>query len=453
MDQEFIKLMQILLGNPNPSAHKLNPDYAVAINNHVNDLNSCFGIKSCEDVAFIGESSCFSKVAYTTLGCGLAEMYNHQVIGPVPFASSGENPFFAVIGLNPLFDKKNNSGCKEKHLAGNSLSEYAAFYNSNSLNGVFPFVFNPLGKYYRNIFILIYSLCKGEHKNWDTIFPKKDKAEIVAKYKALVESCPIIVPEIIPFHSSSTKINIDTLYRKMPIYKDYHKELLKVLHNKMDKDGIIFVHGEASCKAIKGQMSDDLKYIKEFHLGKKTTHLFGIWNGRVVVILSSFVGSRNGAFSSNDNIISLINDILHYISSHNKIIPCNCHNMKHSDQNASPQILISLSDTYNMDLERREERNNQEQEDVNSVQNKRRRGEVGKVREAFSDDSKGLRTGQLVEFPESRKKGAKLIEGILHHIFLNADSNVEEAKIIVDNGTKYGKKYYRELDEIEKVDE
>ena len=462
MDQEFIRLMQILLGNPirtiESSSHKLNPDYAKEINDHVDTLNTSLGIKPCEDSAFIGEAPCNKKLEPNSLICNLIEKPNHPTIGPVPFASSGDKPAFAFIGLNPLFDKKNNSGCEEKIKAGNLLGDYAAFYNSKSCtpNGIFPFIFNPLGKYYRNIFILIYSLCKGEFRNWDSISPnrktKEDKIAISNTYLELITKCPIIVPELIPFHSSSTKISIDTLYHKIPIYRHYHSELLKVLDNKLHPEGIIFVHGKASSDAITGQMSDNLRDIEKFPKEQKTTHKIGIWEGRVVVILSSFVGSRNGAFCTNDEIKDLIYNILQYISLKNKKIPCNCNNMKLSAQDVSPKILVSQSSDSNKDLEQIELSINVKQEDDNQVRKRRRRGEVGIIIEAFTDDTKGLRAGDSVLFPESRKKGAEWIEGKIDHIFFNSDTTKQEAKIIVDDGTKYGKKYYRELHEIEKAD-
>jgi hypothetical protein len=67
--------------------------------------------------------------------------------------------------------------------------------------------------------------------------------------------------------------------------------------------------------------------------------------------------------------------------------------------------------------------------------------------EAFSDDTKGLRTGQTVSFPDSNKPGALIIEGKIQRIFAFYREVREEAKI---KGTD-GKRYYRFEKDIQPV--
>ena len=59
--------------------------------------------------------------------------------------------------------------------------------------------------------------------------------------------------------------------------------------------------------------------------------------------------------------------------------------------------------------------------------------------EAFSDDTKGIRTGMTVSFPDSNKPGALIIEGTVQRLFAFYREVREEAKI---KGTD-GKRYYR----------
>jgi hypothetical protein len=65
----------------------------------------------------------------------------------------------------------------------------------------------------------------------------------------------------------------------------------------------------------------------------------------------------------------------------------------------------------------------------------------------FTDDIIGLRVGDRVKFPASRKKGAPLITGTIARIFKNNNTGHEEAKIKGDDG----KRYYRYQHEIQKI--
>lgn len=65
----------------------------------------------------------------------------------------------------------------------------------------------------------------------------------------------------------------------------------------------------------------------------------------------------------------------------------------------------------------------------------------------FSDDTQGLRRGDRVEFPESRKPGAPLIKGKIKRIFKNHNTGNEEAKIKGDNGKDYFR-YEREITKL-----
>jgi len=73
------------------------------------------------------------------------------------------------------------------------------------------------------------------------------------------------------------------------------------------------------------------------------------------------------------------------------------------------------------------------------VSSKHKPNETTQTLEAFSDDTKGLRTGMTVSFPSSNKPGAMIMEGKIQRIFGFIRETREEAKI---KGTD-GKRYYR----------
>jgi hypothetical protein len=77
----------------------------------------------------------------------------------------------------------------------------------------------------------------------------------------------------------------------------------------------------------------------------------------------------------------------------------------------------------------------------------------------FTDDRKGLRAGDLVKFPIDRSHNLKKETGILKRIFKHDKNNPpknkgdEEARILGPvTGTNPKGRYYRDLDEVEKVD-
>lgn len=302
--------MQVLLGNPKPaipsSAQNLNPDYAATINSHVAHLNG--GLKLRGKLQFIGSHNCPGNPS-------------SPVLGPAVFASSGNKPVFAVFGLNPLFSI--SSICQEKKLAGNNLADYAAFYNSKSCttNGVFPFLFGPLGSYYRNIFLILYSLCKSGFEEWDLIFPRQNRKEIVKDtYLKLIKHCPIIVSELIPFHSSQTgTINIANLYTCDPNYKDYHDRLFVFLDLQLASNGILFSHGKAASNALRQVLVARGVVITRI----SAKYEFAIWNGRLVIILDQFLRTRGGV-NSNSDFNTLINDILKELKKLGMTVPCKC---------------------------------------------------------------------------------------------------------------------------------
>lgn len=320
MDQEFIRLMQILLGNPNPAIpsknHYLNPDYSTVINNHVDDLNRCLRLKG--EKAFIGSHPCPANTS-------------NMVIAPVVFASSynqrleeNQTPFeFAVFGLNPLFNTHNNSVCKEKRLAGNNLGDYAAFYNSMSCTtrGVFPFVLDPMSTYYQNLFRIFNSLFDGSFCSWTSVFPStlssKQKAD---KYIKAIEKCPIIVAELIPFHSQKTDtIDINNLYYHNPKYRTYHEELFRILDSKITSNGIIFSHGKAASETLRQILISYGVIIRRIN----PKYEIAVWKGRLVVILDQFLRTINGVNSDNDHKV-LIKDVIDELKSQRMSLPCRC---------------------------------------------------------------------------------------------------------------------------------
>ena len=87
-------------------------------------------------------------------------------------------------------------------------------------------------------------------------------------------------------------------------------------------------------------------------------------------------------------------------------------------------------------------------EEVIKTSEKHKPNETTHTVEAFSDDTKGIRAGQVVSFPSSNKPGGLIIEGVVQRIFAFVREEREEAKI---KGTD-GKRYYRFEKDINPVE-
>jgi hypothetical protein len=83
---------------------------------------------------------------------------------------------------------------------------------------------------------------------------------------------------------------------------------------------------------------------------------------------------------------------------------------------------------------------------LKQIKGKKRPGKVIPL-DNFSNDTKGLRSGHRVKFPESRKPGALLIKGTIKHIFKNHKTGKEEAKIKGDDGKDHFR-YEREITKL-----
>jgi len=88
-------------------------------------------------------------------------------------------------------------------------------------------------------------------------------------------------------------------------------------------------------------------------------------------------------------------------------------------------------------------------EEVVKKSEKHKPNETTYTIESFTDDTKGLRAGQTVSFPDSNKAGALIIEGKIERIFSFYREVREEAKI---KGTD-GKRYYRFEKSINPIEE
>lgn len=329
MDQEFIRLMQISLGNPNPTVpsidHNLNPDYAAEINAHVANLNA--GLNLHGPNQFVGNLIC-------------PENPNGLVVGPVCFSSTfngilpneESNPFvLAVFGLNP---KLGSHTCSEKRLAGNNLESYAAFYNSQSFNpnGVFPLVLNPIVRYYKYLLTVYVSFLYGKFFVWSRFVKRyPNPVDQLNWLKSKLLNCPIIVPEYIPFHSDkSSTIHLTSLYATGLNYPDYHEALFNMLKRRLNETGILLSNGKSSTDALVNIIGTDLiSPIKYFTPRKVLSHTLAIWNGRLVVMLNDFLGraGTGNRFITDDHIKYLLMDILVYCKSNGTELPkhpCSC---------------------------------------------------------------------------------------------------------------------------------
>jgi hypothetical protein len=203
-----------------------------------------------------------------------------------------------------------DSTCREKEDAGNNLGDYSAFYNSGSI----PFVLNnpisrpKMSRYYANIFKILYPLIiNNVFIPWATIFHGCGNAEQkAARYMTEILAEPIIVAELIPFHSKETPtINIPNLYASDPNYQIYHNELFNMLNLRLANNGILFSNGQSASKALKDVLAHRGLVINRAIPGCD----FGTWNNRLVVLLNEQLGRRNGRFNSNIQYEALINEI------------------------------------------------------------------------------------------------------------------------------------------------
>lgn len=113
---------------------------------------------------------------------------------------------------------------------------------------------------------------------------------------------------------------------------------------------------------------------------------------------------------------------------------------KHIERLVSPPLSIEKSiSNSNSEVTHSETR---------TITDKRKNGETTITIKKFSDDTKGLRVGDEIRFPESRKKGAAFKDGEITRIFKNNDTGKEEASIKSDRP----KPYFRYEHEITKFE-
>ena len=255
------------------------------------------------DKAFVGNYNCPGN-------------NSSPVLGPVPFASfpnfnndkANNKPFkIAVFGLNPFLGGR---VCAEKAAGRNDLGDYAKFYTSERyIPNVFrsasiPFVLNDpqadnaMSRYYLNIFKILYPLINHcDYQPAPDIFKGcGTPAQKANLYLANLIKAPLIVAELIPFHSIETAtIDIGRLYTfNRNCYQTYHQEMFKMLDAKLANNGILFSNGNAASHALCDVLGNNLVIINTINGAQ-----FGVWNGRFVILLFHQLGSKGGVFNGN----------------------------------------------------------------------------------------------------------------------------------------------------------
>ncbi|MEJ8555042.1 hypothetical protein [Tepidibacter sp. Z1-5] len=127
------------------------------------------------------------------------------VLGPVPFASTGNNVKVALMGLNPKFDKGHVAD--EKISAGTTWDQYSDFYNSQR---TFNFVMNEKhSDYYQKTTKLLHALMTGKVEGISSLRRKYNKLANCDYdiFNELTSRNPILLTEFIPFHSAEFATN------------------------------------------------------------------------------------------------------------------------------------------------------------------------------------------------------------------------------------------------------
>ncbi|WP_026575741.1 hypothetical protein [Bacillus sp. UNC438CL73TsuS30] len=295
MKQDFLKLISILI-DQQPGG--LVGDYQVPFHSLCQRFNDVLKVTKEEEM-FHTEMT-YEEKSY--------------LIPPVPFASTNEKSqplAFAILGLNPKLFLKNDITIQEKKYAGGTWNQYATFYTTINRNE------HDIGNFYRNLTVLMQSLKNGRLVTWpEFVKGCRNKQERLERFNINVEKDPLLVGELIPFHSSKigtlNEKNLQKLFQEVNEYKQYLNALLTIIFNKLDSNGWLIANGKGASAAL--EIFIENKLLKgEFHkvLDKRTEkYTCYIWEHegayRKVLLLHNFLRTPRGAFNSNEQIKELI---------------------------------------------------------------------------------------------------------------------------------------------------
>lgn len=239
-------------------------------------------------------------------------------IPPVPFASTNEQnqPLaFAFLGLNPKLFLNNEATIQEKAYAGNTWDKYASFYTTINRNE------HDIGSFYRNITTLMESLKKGKLVTYPEIMEGcRNKHEKLERYNSIVEKDPLLVGELIPFHSSKigalNQRNLNTLFEEVHEYEQYLTTLVAIIFKKLDPDGWVIANGKGASAALEMFIEDKLLKGTFHKVLDKSAERYTcyVWENegayRKVLLLHNFLRTPGGAFNKNVQIENMVLNVL-----------------------------------------------------------------------------------------------------------------------------------------------
>lgn len=299
MKQDFLKLIQILLGEEPGQQIADNQQAFHALSQNFNDVLKLRSEK-------------------TRLHTELSYEGNDYLIPPVPFASTNEHnqPLaFAFLGLNPKLSLVNEDTILEKRYAGKTWEDYAHFYTSINRNE------HDIGRFYRFLTILMESLKNKQLVKYPEIMKGcKNKHEKLERFNQIAENDPLLVGELIPLHSSEMgaldKQNLLKLFREVDSYHKYLTTLFHVINGKLDSNGWLIGNGKGASAALemfienqtfKGNFQKVLDKREE----KYTCY---VWENegasRKVLLLHEFLGIQGGKLNSYKQIGDMVSNVI-----------------------------------------------------------------------------------------------------------------------------------------------
>jgi hypothetical protein len=297
MQNFFLKQLSLLLGksiNPNINPYQFANDFNI----HKTTLDGWYG------------------------NSNFVVNHNGQYCPPYPFLCCGKSPkMIGTMSLNPGITN-NLSQEKIDSLTPPTWDQYCDGYytdpkssNHNFLRGSFYSTRVPVWKAI---------LQRKNYIAWGAM----NRATRFNKLYTFLDNEGLISSDLVPFHSKIFSLNdVNSLYKAIPSYKDYHENIifgylgLNGFKKKpiVDDEGIIFVDGQASAKAI-------LKILNNHNIGafnhfdannqlqvagfnNLTKLSYCKINNRRVILVHEFLRRQGGIYNTNADISRLINFI------------------------------------------------------------------------------------------------------------------------------------------------
>jgi len=263
MKNKFLELCRLVL-----NVEKLEnevEDYREVIKNKVNEFNHTFSLKDKYELRFEDKAI---------------------LMTPVPFAAPPLKPKYALVGLNPKFDK--GKGAIEKKQAGKNWNAQASYYNSWD---VFKMALEKESSYYINRIKFFHAINSGAVIEKKDILSNYKCDSFFEVFKRVMNEAPTIFAEFIPFHSESFQTlsdkKIEDAFCKISGYKAYLLKLVDLINEKLPEDGVIIFDGKNPSDVYKNILKDELKSLKKkkFFYKKKEKPAYEIckWKERLVV--------------------------------------------------------------------------------------------------------------------------------------------------------------------------